>query len=80
MATHVRKVCDFFLARHLRVYSGFSGFLSLKEKEVPWNTEKICSVVFPQPPNLAIAAVSPASRWERAWPSTTNPCIYTAAL
>ena len=64
---HVRKVCDFFLARHLRVYSGISGFLPLlrKRKEIPGTLGKLCSVVFPKHQSWHLLQVSPASQVEK---------------
>ena len=51
LATHVSKVGIFFLALHVRVYSGISGFLPLlrKRKRNPLeHFGKLCSMVFPK--------------------------------
>ena len=71
LAPHVRKVCDFFLARHLRVYSGISGFPTSgktwkkKKKKSLGTLGKLCSVVFAKRQTWHLLRVSPASQVEK---------------
>ena len=60
LGIHVREVCDFFLARCLRVHSGISGFLPLlrkRKKEIPWTLWEIMQRRISQMPSLASSEV-----------------------
>ena len=62
LAAHVRKVCDFFLALHLRVYSRISAFFPMlrkKKKEIPGTLWEVMQRGISQMPNLALAAGEP---------------------
>ena len=84
LAAHVRKVCNFFFAHHLRVYSRISGFLPLlrkREIEIPWNTlESYAVLYFPNAKLGTCCGWAWLLRWKRAWPSVTNPCALTMVV
>ena len=86
LAAHVRKVCDFFLARHLRIYSRISRFLPLlnkKKKEKRNPLEHLGSYAAWYFPNAKLGTCCELAwllRWKRAWSSMTNPCAYTTAI
>ena len=83
LATHARKVCDFFLTHHLRVYSGISGFLPLLRKRKKKSPRTLSEVIVWYFPNAKLGTCCELAwllRWKRAWPSVTNPCAYTVAV
>ena len=82
MVAHVKKVCNFFFAHYVRVYSGISGFLPLlKRKREKKSFGRLGKLWYFSNAKLGTCCGGVLLlRWKRAWPSTTNLYIYTVAV